>query len=197
MAKGKYERRSFRRKRNHKTLTLVLSIALILALAAGGTVAYVVSRSGSVENKFEPAYVTSRVNVTEDKIDVTNTGDVDAYIRAAIVVNWMDASGNVRGASPVAGTDYELTLDADDTWADTCSWYRDPGTGFYYYKTSVASMGVTADLVKEIDVLVTPPAGYELSVEVVAEAIQAEGTITDAEGTRKAVADAWHITIYG
>lgn len=190
MAKGKYECRYFRRKRNHKTLALVLSIALVLALAAGGTVAYVVSRSGSVENKFEPVYVTSRVNVTEDKIDVTNTGDVDAYIRAAIVVNWMDASGNVRGASPVADTDYKLSVNTDN-------WYQDLTTGFYYYELPVASMANTDDLVTAIDVLVTPPAGYELVVEVVAEAIQAEGTITDAEGTRKAVADAWHITLYG
>lgn len=183
MANGKNDKPSVRRYRKRKTLILVLCLTLVLSLAVGGTLAYIVANGGNVENLFKSSEVSSRVNVNGDTIDVTNTGDVDAYIRAAIVVNWMDAEGNVRGIAPVESVDYELSVNTDD-------WYQDSTTLFYYYKDSVPSDGVTEDLVNAITVLVTPPEGYELSVEVVAEAIQAEGMGADVDTAQEAWAAA-------
>lgn len=193
MAKGKYLRKQHKggthlRKRRHtKQRAILLSIFLILSLAVGGTLAYIVARTDNVNNQFEPSYVTCQVNANSDNtFDVTNTGNIDAYIRAAIVVNWMDEAGNIRGIAP-ASTQYTLAVNSADWWQDT-------GTGYYYYKYSVAPDGITNDLIESFGVAenVTIPNGYELSVEVVAEAIQADGD-TD-NGAVPAYRDAWGIS---
>ena len=114
---------------------------------------------------------------------MTNTGNVDAYIRAAVVVNWMDERGNVRGLAPVA-SEYVLKINSTD-------WQLDPDTGYYYYKASVSPSGTTKDLVVSATAAGTAPDGYHLSVEVVAEAIQAAG-VTDNSGV-PAYRDAWDI----
>lgn len=137
------------------------------------------------ENQFEPGRVTSSVNVSGDTITVVNSNsNVDVYIRAAIVVNWMDGQGNVRGIAPTA-SDYSLNV-------NTASWWMDTATGLYYYKNSVAPGSSTDALVDGITVYGTVPDGYQLSVEVVAEAIQAEGE-TDI-GDVPAYQNAWKIT---
>jgi len=174
-------------KNSRNRLALILSIVLILILVVGGTISFVVANSLSVKNNFERTYVESEVN---SDLSVTNLGNTEAYIRAAIVVNWMDADGNVRGIAPVAGADYELSVNTED-------WYLDNTTGFYYYKPIVEVNGVTGDttdiLVSDVTLKVKAPEGYELTVEVVAEAIQATGT---KNGT-PAYSDAWGITVYG
>lgn len=185
---GKYQRGGahLRKHRHTKQRTVLLSIFLILSLAVGSTLAYIVAKTDRVQNQFEPAFVTCSVNANNDStFDVTNTGNVDAYIRAAIVVSWMDDQGNVRGISPKA-SDYSLTVNATNWWKDT-------RTGYYYYKYSVVPAGVTEDLITAYGLAAnaTVPAGYELSVEVVAEAIQADGD-TDI-GNVPAYKNAWGI----
>ena len=193
MAKGKYVGKyqkggaHLRKRKQTKRRTTLLSIFIILSLAVSGTLAYIVARTDNVNNQFEPSYVTCQVNANDDDtFDVTNTSDIDAYIRAAIVVNWMDDQGNVRGISPKA-SDYSLTVNATDWWKDT-------KTGYYYYKYSVVPAGVTEDLITSYGLAagVTAPSGYELCVEVVAEAIQADGD-TD-NGAVPAYRDAWGIS---
>lgn len=187
MAKGKYEKNVAVRHTKKQKLTLILSIVLILTLAVGGSLAYVIEKSASIQNQFERAYVTSMVNVNGDSIDVTNTGTVNAYIRAAIIVSWMDSNGDVRGIAP-SSSDYSLGINSAD-------WHRDPNTGFYYYKPIVAAGGTTNDLVTSITINGAVPDGYDLSVEVVAEAIQAEGD-TDNRNI-PAYQDAWGISSIG
>ena len=104
---------------------------------------------------------------------MTNTSDVDAWIRAHLVVNWMDDNGNVYAIAPQAAVQY----DAD--WKEV--------NGVLYYTQPVAS-NATVVLTSSISVSGKAPEGYTLTVEVVSEAIQAEGTTED--GT-KAVVDAW------
>ena len=192
---GKYEQRKPRRRTSKRLYMLGLSLVLLFTLAIGGTLAYIVTNSAMVTNQFVPGKVASQVNVSGDKIDVTNTdSNADAYIRAAVVVNWMDKDGHVRGIAPKAA-EYTLSLNADSTWTGTAPWYYDSVSGFYYYKHSVAASETTNDLITSITTEVAPPAGYSLSVEVVAEAIQADG-VKDGT-TKKAVADAWNVTFYG
>lgn len=105
-----------------KHLALILSLVLILSIAVGGTIAYIAMKTNPVVNQFDGSYVTSRVNVSDDTIDVTNTGDVRAYIRAAILVNWESTSskGVFSGSAP-ASSDYTLTLNLTD-------WHYDSAT---------------------------------------------------------------------
>ena len=168
-----------------KVLSLVISLALILLLTVGGTVAYVVIKTQTVRNAFQNTYVDSRVNVNGDVVDVTNTGNIPAYIRASIAVNWVDENGNVRGIAPTV-TDYALQINEE-------AWYQDPATGFYYCISQVAPGQVTADLVTAVTLQTEAPQGYELRLEVVAEAIQAQG---ETDGT-PAFQDAWGITGFG
>ena len=107
----------------------------------------------------------------------------------------MDNNGNVRGISPAAGTDYEITTDASFDWDDSAAWFQDESTGYYYHKTPVIPNEDTSNLVTGIQVKRIPPTNYQLSVEVVAEAIQADGD-TDI-GSIPAVKDAWGISVYG
>lgn len=55
----------------------------------------------------------------KDNVVITNTGTTDAYIRAAIIGQWLDSSGN-----PVFGfTDF--TASADEQFVIVDSWYQD------------------------------------------------------------------------
>ena len=87
----------FRRQRrfNPRFVGLVLSLALLISGAIGGTVAYVITETGNVANSFEPAGVPITVsdkmieNATKKTdVKVTNNGNVDAYIRIALVATW-------------------------------------------------------------------------------------------------------------
>lgn len=174
------------RKTNVKTgkkLILVLSILLILAVAAGSSLAYVFMKTDPLENTFRNSVVSCRVNSGTQIIDVTNTGDIDAYIRAAIVVNWVDEDGNTRGIKPNADQ-YDLEINTE-------KWYS--SGGFYYCLEQIEPNENTPDLVTGVTVL-DQPQGYFLQVEVAAEAIQAEGV----NGTGvNAVSEAWKINLPG
>lgn len=175
-----------------KQWSLLLSIVLLLTAVAGGTLAFIAVKTASVQNQFESAYVSCQVNVNDDNsIDVTNTSNVDAYIRAAIVVNWMDSAGNVLGTAPVEGASKDYTL-----YINTETWEKDEATEFYYYTGRVGTSESTTNLINDISENASNrPTGYTLSIEVIAEAIQADG-VTDVDGT-PAYQDAWGVDILG
>lgn len=170
-------------KRKSKMLLIVLSIALLLTAAVGGTMAYLTTKTAEVENTFTPSQVTCQIHETfsngvKSDVYITNTGDIDAYIRAAIVVTWKNAvNGNVYGSAPILGADYEMTLNGTN-WSEK--------NDFYYYSNKVAPGGDTAALIEMCQLKngVTPPEGYGLNVEILAQAIQAEPTtaVTEAWG---------------
>ncbi|MBO5323630.1 MAG: hypothetical protein J6A88_05980 [Oscillospiraceae bacterium] len=163
-----------------KIWAIALSVILVLSLTVGGTLAYMMTRTDPVNNQFEDAYVTCRVNRDGDIFDVTNTGNINAFIRATIVINWMDGNGNVRGIAPT-GADVTLSVNETD-WTVM-------DDGYLYYTRPVAPDQNTNDLITAITLNVAPPDGYRLSVEVVAEAIQAEGVTSDSG--LQAILDAW------
>ena len=146
--------------RSRRPLLLLVSLVLLLALAVGGTVAWLNSSSGPVTNTMIPGQVPITINETFDGttksgVTVTNTGNIDAYIRVAIVANAVDAEGNV-----VAGKKPVYTI-------NTANWQE--LDGYYYYKGAVAPDGTTEQLFKG-DVTVT---GGELNI--LAESIQVLG----------------------
>ena len=157
-------------KLNRKKGILLLAAAmLILVCGVGSTLAYLATQTGQVQNTFEPAYVRSEVQETianNVKSDVTikNTGNVSAYIRAAIVVTWKDAEGRTMPQAPGTG-DYTLTIGSD--WTEV--------GGYYYYNKSVAADASTTKLIVECKPIKSYPDGRKLCVEVIGSAIQSEG----------------------
>lgn len=116
-------------------------------------------------------------------VGVGNTG-CSVYVRAAVVVTWMNADGEVFSQSPVAGTDYAIEWNLSDS-----GWSRGDD-GFYYYAAPVESGGETAVLIRNCAPLTeAPKEGYALNVKIAAQTIQAAGT-TDG-GEIPAVTDAW------
>ena len=180
MARGKYAWVANPRRKQRKIVSLLLSIVLLLTLAGGGTLAFIATKSAMIENQFNAGRVTSSVN---NDGTVTNTGNVDAYIRAAVVVNWMDEDGNVYGIRP------SYTVSIKEGWTQKGD--------FYYYTAEVAPNGKTKTAPVEVSAVSgnPPSAAYSLSVEIVAEAIQADGD-TDS-GNIPAYQNAWKISTIG
>lgn len=175
-------------KLNKKQLSLLISLLLLLTVSVGGTLAYIVTQTTPVKNTFTPAEVTCHITDTmntskTEKTDayVTNTGDVDAYIRVALVFTWRDAEGNIAPVA-VKASDYSLSLGSN--WAEV--------NGYYYYKSAVEAGDKTEDLIESCKLAenVTAPVGYGLCVEILADAIQADGVASD--GT-KPVVKAWGV----
>ena len=172
-----------------KSITL-LALILILTVSVGGSLAWLVTQTGAVTNTFSPAHVTTAVDetlsgTTKSSVRIQNTGDVDAYIRATYVVNWVDANGSIYGAAPVEDDDYTISLNATD-------WEK---SGDYWYcKTRVEPDGYTPVLINSIaPVAGKAPAGCTLQVTILADGIQADGTTS---GGVKAAEDAWGYTGY-
>ena len=156
-----------------KSLLLVAGIVLMLTIAIGGTIAYIVTNTPPVVNTFTPGEVPIPVDESftdgvKSDVKITNGGNVPAYIRAKIIVTWKDANGNVSAIKPVLGTDYNMSIGDDWTKADD---------GFYYYIVRVGAGERTNPLITSCTKAAgtNPPAGYDLSVEIIAESIQAEG----------------------
>lgn len=175
---GKRTPRHGRRLGFGRQVLLLAALAVIAMGVVGGTVAYLVTNTGSVVNTFEPGYVSCRINekgsdgekdfennvdTVKKNVTVTNTGNVDAYIRAAIIVTWKDADGNISAISPKFGQDYRGEINISD-WQIY--------DGYYYYTNGAVKPGdVTSKLLDNVTVIGTND-GYTLSVEILADAIQ-------------------------
>lgn len=165
-----------------RSLVLVVSVLVLLLAVAGGTLAWLTAQD-SVTNTFSPAHVTCTVEekfdgATKENVSIKNTSDIPAYIRAYIVVTWKDADGNVYGQKPVQGADKDYTMEipSDTAWVTGSD-------GYYYYTRPVNAEGKENDttnvLINEcMPVEGRAPDGYNLSVEIIAEAIQSVPTTT-------------------
>lgn len=179
------------KKMSLKKISLLVSLALIMVITVGATLAYLVTHTNSIENKFTPTKVTCEVDETfngqvKKDVSINNTGDIDAYIRATVVVTWQDSAGNVYATAPEENKDYIIEYNTSD-------WQRGNKDGYYYHTASVAKDENTAVLIKECKpVNGRAPKGYTLHVEIIAEAIQADGV--DSEG-HPAVQTAWPVTV--
>ena len=187
MKNGKYSVSSFAKLKGKRRMVAALALALILVCTVGGTLAYVFTHSNSVENTFTPSKVTTavvekvngeeterapvdggaveKIN-TKSNVKIKNTGDAEAYIRAAIVVTWKNpTTGAVYAQKP----GYSISSNAK--WS--------LGTdGYYYYNEAVKPGATTENLIDGAFALndgVTAPDGYVLSVEIIASGIQSTG----------------------
>lgn len=151
--------------------------------------------------------ITSYAGSTKQNVVITNTGNCDAFIRAAIIGQWRDKSGN-----PVFGfTDYTHGVQLVD------SWYEDvivkktniqgeftdlPGTkwvvgsdGYYYYTEVVpAGQAIPNKLFTKYEVKRAPGAAIAgavqeiyFSLEIATQAISAK----KLDGTNYTYTEAW------
>ncbi|MBR2987259.1 MAG: hypothetical protein IKC63_04495 [Clostridia bacterium] len=170
-----------------KALVLILSLSLVLILSVGVTAALLISRSEELPNTFVPTFVRcevlkTAVNGLPEDVSIQNTGDIPAFIRAAIVVNWvLDTDSHlIHGEAPKNGTDYTLTYGT--------SWQLG-SDGYWYYTASVDPTALTDVLLDSVTLHTEAPEGYHLAVEILATAIQAE--------PERAAEEAWGVTVTG
>lgn len=164
-----------------KRTTLVASLLVVLALACGGTVAYLTD-SDRVANKFSPGELTTTIvehldGDAKKDVKIKNTGKVDAWIRAEVAITWQDEAGNVYGTAPVEKNtknpngDYEITWDvAGESAVD--KWVKGDD-GFYYWTSPVAPTDLTGVLITSCTYdKDKAPEGYSLTVEVIGSGVQ-------------------------
>jgi len=186
MYHGKYEakhlQRRRRRRNSRKAGTLLLSLLLVVTLAIGGTVAYLTTHSDPVHNSFTPSKVDCEVTenfdgTTKSNVNVTNTGDTEAYIRVKLVTYRVNDEGqHIGGTAEILGFD------------PGTNWFK---YGDYYYYTLPVAPGAkpTSDLISSINLTGTynDADGGKQVIEVMAEAIQS--------GPANAVGNSWGVSI--
>ena len=203
MYQGKYSNttpaasasRRGRRRRLNPRFVVMASILTLLIGMVGGSLAYLITSTDPVKNVFTPGSVTPDITEEFDggvkkNVAVKNTGDVSAYIRAKVLITWQYAgegeeNGNVLNELPVKDINYTVSYTQDSGWV-----YRSDD-GYYYYTSPVGAQQSTNDLIDELRVTSeAPQEGYTLHVEILSQAIQADGVTAD--GT-KAVVAAWGV----
>lgn len=157
-----------------KSTALIIAIVLILVMAVGGTVAYIVTHTGPVINTFTPT--NAKITVVEDikdnvknSITVKNEGTgFPVYIRVALVANAIDDKGNVSGNAEVPA------FTPGENWIEK--------GGYYYYKLPVEVDASTGNLL-------SAPMQLQTNTQVIVAADAIQATPKDA------VAEAWGQTV--
>ena len=163
---------------------MVLSVVLLLGVAIGGTIAWLSTKTTPVTNTFTPAEVTC--DVTEDfnentgektKVNVTNTGNIDVYIRVKLVTyRTNDAGQHIGGTADLP----EFTLGKDWVKHGEYYYYTLPVEPKAQPETNLAEKMTLTGSYEDAD-------GGKQALEIMAEAIQSE--------PKKAVGEAWGVRI--
>lgn len=169
------------RNRKKNKITLLVSVFIITFLITGGTLAFLNAKTNIVNNIFTPGKVSTSINEVfenneKSNVSIKNTGNVTAYIRAAVVVTWQNKNGNVAPVTPEAGKDYTITYNFTNGWVESSD-------GFYYWTKPVASETEVNEGKAESSntgILITTcspvegkaPEGYSLCVEILGSGIQ-------------------------
>ena len=172
------------RIRMNKLAILFIAVVMLIGAVVGSTVAFLVTKTAPVENKFTYASVSCAVSetfngATKEKVQIKNTGTTDAYIRATYVVNWLNKDGSIapvpQGTTP-DGYTLSISENPDNAWTK--------GTdGYFYYLKPVAPGEFTKDgSLVYCSVVYPENAEYTLSVEILATAVQS----TPANAVREA-----------
>ena len=184
MYKGKHlngENKTFR-----KATTVVISVLLLVTVMIGGTIAFLITATNPVVNKFTPSQVSCSVTENFDgekktNVNVTNTSDIKAYIRVKLVTYRVNAD-NLHIGGPAVIPEFDL----GDNWEEK--------DGYYYYKLPVDPGQQPEDPLNssaiELVASYDDVDGGKQVIEVMAEAIQADGV--DKDGV-KAVVLAWGV----
>lgn len=157
-----------------RSLAALIALVLIICVAVGGTIAYIVTQTDKVENKFTPADVqiaikedfdgTVKSSITVENVQADK--NVPCYIRVKLVSNMQDDKGNVTGSAAIG----DIALGTN--------WFKGDD-GCYYYKNVVNVGSSTANLLADGSTIKLTTGQV---IEVLAEGIQAtpETAVTSA-----------------
>lgn len=152
--------------RTGRLTTMVIATVLLLALAIGGTVAWLSTKDAPITNTFNPSKVACEVTENfngkvKSNVNVENTGDTEAYIRVKLVTYRTNDQGQHIG-----GTASLPNFTLGKGWVK----YGD----YYYYTLPVAPKEKPeADLISSITLeSYTDVDGGHQAIDVMAEAIQ-------------------------
>lgn len=170
------------RIRMNKLAILFIAVVMLIGAVVGSTVAFLVTETAPVENKFSYAKLSTEITedltgTTKSNVQIKNTGDTAAYIRATYVVTWRDMSGNIVPSVP-DGYSYSLTENPDGKWKKIGD--------YFYYPTPVEPNSSTLGSLLTCTATHPDNPEYVLNVEILASTIQS----TPAN----AVTDAWGVT---
>ncbi|MBR2906543.1 MAG: hypothetical protein IKC26_00680 [Clostridia bacterium] len=158
---------------NKKAVAFFVLIIAVTILVIGSTIAYVIAKTNSLENRFTPPNLDVDIGQSNT---IVNSGDIPVYVRVALVSNWV----NTTDGSTLSTAPNVVYVFADpDQWAQGSD-------GFYYYKKPLAA-GASIMTLASATTGDTIPDGCKLQVQVLSSAIQS----TPAE----AVAEAWGVTV--
>lgn len=191
MYKGKYEDKhreeaaapaSEKTLRTGRVTAIVMATVLLLALAIGGTVAWLSTKSAPITNTFTPSKVACEVTESFDgtvksNVNVQNTGDTQAFIRVKLVSYRTNNAGEHIGGKAALP---DFTLGAG--WVAY--------NGYYYYTLPVAAGGTPNTNLTDSMTLTgsyNDTDGGKQAIDVMAEAIQ---SVPEA-----AVKAAWGLSI--
>lgn len=184
MYQGSHSRRKkHSRIRMNKLAILFIAVVMLIGAVVGSTVAFLVTETKPVENKFSYAKLSTEITEvftgdTKSNVQIKNTGDTAAYIRATYVVTWRDMSGNIVPSVP-EGYSYSLTKNPDGTWKKIGD--------YFYYPTPVEPNSSTLGSLLNCTVTHPDNPEYVLNVEILASTIQST--------PENAVTEAWGVTI--
>lgn len=161
-----------KRMNKTKTILALALVALLLTCAVGGTVAYLVTQTGSVTNTFTPGKVTCQVDEdfngsTKKNVQIENTGNTDAWIRATVVGNWVVGTENDKKiVAPWTDNIYYKTGNGEKQWTKETD-------GYYYYNSIVLAGQKTDNLFYDYEISGQPPVeGAHLELTIVCQAVQ-------------------------
>lgn len=168
---------------NGRLITMMIATAMLLALAIGGTIAWLSTEDAPITNTFKPSKVACQVTENFDgsvksNVSVWNTGDTEAYIRVKLVTYRTNDKGqHIGGTATIPG------------FTPGIGWVEH--NGYYYYTMPVApGKKPQTDLIESITLETYNDAdgGYQ-AIDVMAEAIQS--------APAQAVGEAWGVSISG
>ncbi len=180
---------SCKAKKNKSKLLIISVIILMLAIVSTVTIAFIIDKTEPVNNTFNYATVSCKVNEesfdgnVKKNVTIENTGEVESYIRAKVVVTWMSEDGTkVTAAKPQENTDYTILYSNNQNWQ--------LGSDGYWYYTLPVNIGNSTDTLIESSSLIETanvPNGFYLSVEIVGSAIQSTPV--------SAVTEKWNVSV--
>ena len=163
-----------------KSLTLIISLIALCAVAVGGTLAWLFDSSEKLENNFyipdADIEIKEEFNGSEKRdVGVTNNGEADVYVRVMLVETWQK-EGQIVAKPEGAVVDYDF---------GSSDWVKG-SDGYYYYTMPLAVDATTPNLLDSATCTV-PKGEALLKLEVVAQAIQSIPT--------DAVEEAWGVEV--
>ncbi len=144
-------------------LAVTIGVVTIMALIKENA-------DGSSQNTFAAGRIDCSVlSDGSENITIRNDGNAPAYIRASVVVNWKNASGQYVAFTPNRGFT-----------APGANWTAADSNSFYYYTAKVDPGATTTILVNAATLrnqnAAAPAGGVTREITVIAEAIQATAT---------------------